>query len=74
LLNDVLRLVGKLPDIGMIKPDSVIESFGSDKKNIAGNLQWILLEGIGRPSIVSGEKIPERHIRACLSQLIQGKA
>jgi 3-dehydroquinate synthase len=71
LLNDVVRLVGRLPDIRRIKPDSIIESFGSDKKNIAGNLQWILLEGIGRPAIVSAENIPDGCIRDCLGQLIQ---
>ncbi|MBK8811574.1 MAG: 3-dehydroquinate synthase [Acidobacteria bacterium] len=70
LLNDVVRLVGKLPDTRMIDLDSVIESFGSDKKNIAGDLQWILLKGIGKPVIVSSNEIPDMSIRSCLAEFL----
>ncbi len=70
LLNDVVRLVGRLPDIRMIDPPAVLGSIQSDKKNIAGDVQWILLEGIGKPVIVSSKNVPEMSIRNCLDELL----
>lgn len=70
LLNDVVRLCGKLPDTGRIDAEDVIGAFVSDKKTIAGNLQWILLKGIGQPLIVANDKIPEMSIRKCLEEIL----
>ncbi len=71
LLNDVVRLVGELPDISKLDAESIVQSFASDKKNVTGKLQWILLKGIGVPVIVASDQIPELSIRACLDQLIK---
>lgn len=70
LLNDVVRLCGKLPDTRHIQAEDVIGAFASDKKTIAGNLQWILLKGIGNPMIVANDKIPEMSIRKCLDEIL----
>ena len=57
LLNDVVNLTGNLPNCHNIKTENVIEAFEFDKKNVGKSLQWILLEAIGKPVIVSGTKI-----------------
>jgi len=60
LLYDVVRSVGNLPSLAGIEPRQVFEAFQFDKKNISGSLQMILLRGIGRPVILSGDKIPPK--------------
>ncbi len=71
LLNHVVQLVGELPDISKLDAESIVRSFASDKKNVTGKLQWVLLHGIGSPVIVASDQIPELSIRACLDQLIK---
>ena len=58
LLNDVVRGFGRLPDISNIPINSILDSVLHDKKVIDGDIQWILLNGIGKPIIVSGRQIP----------------
>lgn len=58
LLNDVVGLTGNLPNCQNIETEKVMEAFSFDKKNVGNALQWILLEAIGQPKIVSGEEIP----------------
>jgi len=60
LLYDVVRSVGHLPSLAGIEPRQVFEAFQFDKKNISGSLQMILLRWIGRPVILSGDKIPSK--------------
>ena len=60
LLYDVVRSVGRLPSLASIEPRQVFEAFQFDKKNISGSLQMILLRGIGRPVILSGDEIPPK--------------
>jgi 3-dehydroquinate synthase len=57
LLNDVVELAGNLPNCKNIEAEKVIEAFNFDKKNVGNSLQWILLEEIGKPRIVSSERI-----------------
>jgi len=60
LLYDVVHSVGALPSLAAIEPRQVFEAFQFDKKNISGSLQMVLLRGIGRPIILSGDKIPPK--------------
>ncbi len=74
LLNDVLCNIGKLPDTQNINLKKVFELFVFDKKKIGANVQFVLLESIGQPIIVSGEKIPETAIRETLQKVLHSKS
>lgn len=71
LLNDVVGFVGKLPPTENIEIEKLIEAFDFDKKSDGKNLQWILLEGIGKPIILTNEKIPFRIIRNSLHKILK---
>lgn len=70
-LNDVIGLVGKLPDTKNIEIKEIIEAFEFDKKSIDKTLQWILLEEIGKPVIVNGEKIPANVLLKSLNTVLK---
>ncbi len=70
LLNDVFRRVGDLPDTKNIKIKKVIEAFAFDKKAIGDSLQFILLEGIGKPVILENKDIPASAIQASLEAVL----
>ena len=71
LLNGVLQNVGYLPNTSDINLQSVYKSFGFDKKKIGKHIQFVLLEEIGKPIIVSSEKIPEPLIRETLTAVLR---
>jgi 3-dehydroquinate synthase len=66
LLREGVRLCGPLPGASNIDEDSIIKALSHDKKRDAGQLKWILLEGIGRPRIVDGKEVNPRLLRAAL--------
>ncbi len=70
LLNDVVSSVGGLPDTENIAIDQVIEAFSHDKKNLGKSLQWVLLEGIGKPRIVQDQEIPRSIIKESLIKVL----
>ncbi len=70
LLNDVVSSVGKLPDTNDIDIEKVYQLFNFDKKSIGDSLQWVLLEGIGKPKIISNQEIPEGIIRESLQKIL----
>ncbi len=70
LLNDVMRNVGALPDAQNIEITDVVQAFSFDKKNIGKSLQWILLNEIGRPVIISNNDIPESSIQKVLRKVL----
>jgi 3-dehydroquinate synthase len=72
-LNDVIGLVGKLPNTNNIEIKDVIEAFEFDKKSIDKTLQWILLEEIGKPVIVGSEKIPAKTLLKSLEKVLKNK-
>jgi 3-dehydroquinate synthetase len=57
-LNDVVHRVGRLPRIADIAPESIFKALTFDKKSSAGNINWVLLKGIGKPVIISEKDIP----------------
>lgn len=71
LLYDVLHSVGALPSLAGIEPQKVFEAFQFDKKNISGSLQMILLRGIGRPEIISGDQISSKTIFSTLEAFLK---
>ena len=70
LLNDVVAMVGKLPTTDKIEVAKVIEAFEFDKKSSGKNLQWILLEEIGKPIIFDGNKISTQILEKSLKTVL----
>lgn len=70
LLNDVVARVGQLPDTSNINIEDLLDLFVFDKKSIGKSLQWILLEDIGKPRIVSSREIPPMIIKESLKAVL----
>lgn len=71
LLNDVVQCVGPLPPLAGVDEKKVLENFVFDKKNIDGRLQMVLLKGIGKPVIMTENKIPRHLMQKTLRQLFK---
>jgi len=69
-LNDVVHRAGPLPPLQGIERDAVLDAFQFDKKRISESLQWILLNGIGDPVILSGKQVPSAAVRKALKRFI----
>jgi 3-dehydroquinate synthase len=63
LLIDGIRMCGPLPRSNDIPVDAILNSIRNDKKNVAGDMQWVLLERIGKPRIVSGKEISSQLLK-----------
>lgn len=66
LLREAIGLCGPLPPAADIDEQAIMEITGRDKKSINGQVQWILLERIGRARIVDGLAIKPQLLRASL--------
>ncbi len=74
LLNDVVRSVGVLPDAGNIPVNRVLSSIEFDKKSSGDSIQWILLEDLGKPVIVSGPDIPPNVIKEAIESVLSRRS
>ncbi len=63
LLRQAVSSCGSLPSVKDIKGDALENAIALDKKRTAGHVQWVLLEGIGRPRIVDGKEISPRLLK-----------
>ena len=63
LLIDGIRMCGPLPRSKDVPVDAILNSIRNDKKNVAGDMQWVLLERIGKPRIVSGKEISSQLLK-----------
>ncbi|HKO98874.1 MAG TPA: 3-dehydroquinate synthase [Pyrinomonadaceae bacterium] len=63
LLCEGVRLCGTLPPAEDLDPESILSAINHDKKRSGGELQWVLLEGIGRSRIVKEKEISPRLIK-----------
>jgi 3-dehydroquinate synthetase len=70
-LNDVLHRVGKLPPLTAINAKDVVKAVNFDKKSVGGDLQWVLLEGVGKPVIVSGSDIPRSAVTEAVKTILK---
>ena len=66
LLVDAIRLCGPLPRANDLNESAIVNAVSRDKKSIGGRIQWVLLEGIGRPIIVDGKEIGPQVLRSAL--------
>jgi 3-dehydroquinate synthase len=62
-LRRAIALAGRLPRADDLDVDGILRAAAADKKSTGGEVQWVLLEHIGRARIVGGREIGERVLR-----------
>ncbi|HSE17141.1 MAG TPA: 3-dehydroquinate synthase [Pyrinomonadaceae bacterium] len=65
-LRDAVRLCGSLPRADHFDTNQITGALKHDKKSVGGQINWVLLEGIGRPRIVEGRLISAKNLRLSL--------
>ncbi len=65
-LRDAVRLCGPLPRADHLDTNQITRALKHDKKSVGGQINWVLLEGIGRPKIVEGRLISAKNLRLSL--------
>jgi 3-dehydroquinate synthase len=71
LLSQAVGLCGPLPSADDLDESAVMSAVSRDKKRTAGEVQWVLLERIGRPRIVDGKEISAAVLRKSLRQALR---
>ncbi len=70
-LRKAVALCGPLPRADKLDIDQIIRALQHDKKSVDGKINWVLLEGVGRPKIVDGRLIGARVLRRSLRAGLQ---
>jgi len=65
-LRDAVGLCGPLPRAANLDTGAIMRALKHDKKSVDGQINWVLLEGIGRPKIVEGRLISAKSLRLSL--------
>jgi len=65
-LRYAVSLCGPLPRADNLDTTRIIRALKHDKKSVDGQINWVLLEGIGRPKIVEGRLISAKSLRLSL--------
>jgi 3-dehydroquinate synthase len=71
LLTEAVSLCGPRPTARDLNQADIAQAITHDKKSVAGHVQWVLLEGIGRPRIVDGKEISARVLRKSMDAVFQ---
>jgi 3-dehydroquinate synthase len=71
LLRDAVSLCGPLPRADKLDLNEITAALKHDKKSVGGQINWVLLEGIGRPRIVAGGLISAKSLRLSLRAGLQ---
>ncbi len=71
LLREAVRQCGRLPRTDDLDENDILEAIAHDKKSVSGSVQWVLLEGIGRPRIVSGKEFARRDLKLALRRALK---
>lgn len=66
-----VRLCGQLPAADDLDVASIINAISRDKKSVRGAVQWVLLERIGRPRIVSNKEIDRASLKASIRDALR---
>ena len=66
LVRDAVALCGPLPRADKLDLKQITAALKHDKKSVGGQINWVLLEGIGRPRIVEGGLISAKSLRLSL--------
>lgn len=70
-LRDAVSLCGPLPRAANLDTGAIMHALKHDKKSVDGQINWVLLEGIGRPKIVEGRLISAKSLRLSLRAGLQ---
>ena len=65
------RRRGPLPRTDNLDVNQIIRALQHDKKSVDGQINWVLLEGVGLPKIVNGGLISARVLRLSLRAGLQ---
>ena len=65
-LKHAVALCGPLPRAADIDRQKILKALRHDKKTVKGQVNWVLLNGIGSPQIVNGAGIHESLLRQAL--------
>ena len=71
LLRQAVHLRGPLPRDVNLDLNHIIRALKHDKKSVAGQINWVLLEGVGLPKIVEGKLISAKSLRLLLRAGLQ---
>ena len=66
LLRKAVRACGSLPRANDLDINRLLAAMKGDKKSVAGQVKWILLEKIGKAKIVDGREIDSRNLKTAL--------
>ena len=70
-LRQAVALCGPLPRADNLDVNQIIRAVQHDKKSVGGQINWVLLEGVGRPKIVDGRLISAGVLRRSLRAGLQ---
>jgi 3-dehydroquinate synthase len=74
LLREAVHLCGRLPRADNLDINDIIGALKHDKKSVDGQINWVLLEGVGLPKIVEGKLINPKLLRLSLRAGLQVRA
>jgi 3-dehydroquinate synthase len=74
LLREAVHLCGRLPRADNLDINDIIGGLKHDKKSVDGQINWVLLEGVGLPKIVEGKLINPKLLRLSLRAGLQVRA
>jgi 3-dehydroquinate synthase len=70
-LRKAVALCGRLPRADKLDVNRILRALQHDKKSVDGQINWVLLEGVGRPKIVDGRLISTKSLRHSLRAGLQ---
>jgi len=70
-LRHAVGLCGSLPSADGLNHQEIMRAVQHDKKNVSGEVNWVLLNGFGSPRIVSGSQISKSILREALKAGLQ---
>lgn len=71
LLRQAVCLCGPLPAAKDVDERALMSAITQDKKRTAGHVQWVLLEGIGKPRIVDGKEISSALLKESVREVFR---
>ena len=70
-LRRAVSLCGPLPRADTLDINQIIRALQHDKKKVGGQINWVLLEGVGSPKIVDGGLVSAKSLRLALRAGLQ---
>ncbi|HET6862716.1 MAG TPA: hypothetical protein VFH91_06700, partial [Pyrinomonadaceae bacterium] len=70
LLREAVNLCGNLPSAKKLNLNEIKAALKFDKKSVRGQINWVLLDDIGSPTIVEGQAISNKVLSLSLSEAL----